>query len=157
MARYQAQLTSSAAITSGTAFAWLGYSSSVSFRLRRVQLGVIAGSGAVTAQQLQVGINNTSSGTISTPVNVTNSPMQWTFASSSNNLISGWTTAPTLASVDTTSLAFNSQSGGDWPWEIPEDFWPSHAPATNSGFAFVNRVNTVPTGASYVITVEWEE
>ncbi len=158
MARYVAQLTSAAALASGTAFAWVGYSSTVGLRLRRVQLGTIAGTSAPSSQQLQVGINVTSSGTPSTPVNATvQSKMNPAFAANANNLISAWTTAPTLASADTISLAFNSQSGGDWPWEVPEDFWPSSVPAANVGFAFVNRVNALPSGMSLVLTCEWEE
>ena len=157
MARYKAQLTSSAALTSGTAFAWLGYSSTVGFRLRRVILGVIAGSSPVSSQQLQVGINPTSSGTPATATNVTNYQMNSAFRASSNNLVSAWVTPPTLAATDEITLAFNSQSGGDWPWEIPEDLWPPFVPAANVGFAFVNRVNTMPSGASFTLTAEWEE
>lgn len=157
MARYKAQLTSSATLTAGTAFGWLGYSSTVGFRLRRVILGVIAGSSPVSSQQLQVGINPTNSGSQSVPVNVTNYQMNSAFRASSNNLISGWSVAPTLAGTDEITLTFNSQSGGDWPWEIPEDLWPPYAPAGNVGFAFVNRVNTMPSGASFTLTCEWEE
>jgi hypothetical protein len=157
MARYVAQLTSSAALGAGTAFAWLGYSSSVGLRLRRVSLGTIAGTSAPSSQQLQVGINITSSGSVSTPVDVTNFKMNPAFATSSNNLISAWTTAPTLAGADAITLAFNSQSGGDWPWEVPEDFWPASSPAAAVGFAFVNRVNALPSGMSLTVTTEWEE
>lgn len=158
MARYTAQLTSSAAISSGTAFAWLGYSSTVGLRLRRVILGTIAGTSAPSSQQLQVGINITSSGSQSGPTNATvQSKMNPAFAANANNLISAWSVAPTLASADTVTLAFNSQSGGDWPWEVPEDFWPSSVPAGNVGFAFVNRVNALPSGMSYTLTCEWEE
>lgn len=157
MARYTAQLTSGAALTAGTAFAWLGYSSTAGFRLRRVVLGVIAGTSAVTGQQLQVGINPTHAGSPSVPVNVTAFPMNSAFPANSSNLISAWTSAPTLNASDEISLAFNSQSGGDFPWEIPEDLFPPYAPASNVGFAFVNRANTMPSGASYVLTAEWEE
>jgi len=157
MARYKAQLTSGAALASGTAFAWLGYSSATGLRLRRVIIGVIAGSSAVSSQQLQVGINPTHAGSPNTPVNATAFPMNSAFAANSNNLISAWTGAPTLNASDEITLTFNSQSGGDFPWEIPEDLSPPYAPATNVGFAFVNRVNTMPSGSSYTLTVEWEE
>jgi hypothetical protein len=157
VARYTAQLTSSAAIAGGTVFAWLGYSSTVGLRLRRVVLGTVAGTSAVASQQLQVGINITSTGTPATATNVTNYKLNPAFAASSNNLISAWVTPPTLASVDAVTLSFNSQSGGDWPWEVPEDFWPSSVPASNVGFAFVNRVNALPASTSITITTEWEE
>lgn len=157
MARYTAQLTSSAAIAPGTVFAWLGYSSTVGLRLRRVIVGTVAGTSSVVSQQLQVGINITSSGSSTTPVNVTNFALGPSFAASSNNLISGWAAAPTLASADAVTLAFNSQSGGDFPWEVPEDFWLPHVPAANAGFAFVNRVNALPAGVSLTLTTEWEE
>lgn len=158
MARYTAQLTSAAAISSGTAFAWLGYSSTVGLRLRRVIVGTIAGTSAPSSQQLQVGINITSSGSPASPTNVTvQSKMNPAYASNANNLISAWSTPPTLASADTVTLAFNSQSGGDFPWELPEDFWASAVPGSNVGFAFVNRVNALPSGMSYTLTAEWEE
>lgn len=157
MARYKAQLVSSAAISGGTAFAWLGYSSTVGLKLRRVMLGTIAGTSAPSSQQLQVGINPTHAGSPSVPVNVTNFPLNPLFAASSNNLVSGWSVAPTLNAADEVTLAFNSQSGGDWPWEIPEDLWPPYVPGSNVGFAFVNRTNALPAGMSLTLTVEWEE
>jgi hypothetical protein len=157
MARYKAQLVSSATLAAGTAFAWLGYSSTVGFRLRRVMLGTIAGTSAPSSQQLQVGINPTHAGSPATPVNVTAFPMNSVFAANSNNLVSSWATAPTLNASDEVTLAFNSQSGGDWPWEVPEDFWPPYAPAANVGFAFVNRTNVLPTGMSLTLTCEYEE
>lgn len=158
MARYTAQLTSGAALAANTPFAWVGYSTTVGLRLRRVIIGVIAGTSAVASQQLQVGINITSSGTPATPTNATvESKMNPAFAANANNLISAWVTAPTLAGADTLPLTFNSQSGGDWPWETPEDFWPSAVPAANVGFAFVNRVNALPSGVSLTLGVEWEE
>lgn len=158
MARYTAQLTSSAALAAGTAFAWLGYSTTAGLKLRRVILGTVAGTSAVSSQQLQVGINPTHAGSPATPVNVTafpNNPLSP--ASPSNNLISSWATPPTLNASDQISLAFNSQSGGDWPWEIPEDLIPPYTPAGNVGFAFVNRVNALPSGLSLVLTVEFED
>jgi hypothetical protein len=158
MARYVAQLTSAAALSSGVAFGWVGYSTTVGLRLRRVQLGTIAGTSAPSSQQLQVGINITSSGTPSGGTAVTSSfKMNPAYATAANVLYTGWGTAPTLASYDAVSLAFNSQSGGDWPWEVPEDLWPSSAAGTAVGFAFVNRVNALPSGMSYVLTTEWEE
>jgi hypothetical protein len=157
MARYVATLTSAAALSSGSAFAWVGYSATVGIRLRRVTLGTIAGTSAPSSQQLQVGINVTSTGSSTTPANVTNFKLNPAFASSANNLISGWAAAPTLNGTDAFSMAFNSQSGGDWPWEIPEDFAPASVPAATVGFAFVNRANALPAGMSYVITTEWEE
>jgi hypothetical protein len=157
MARYKSQLVSSAALASGTAFAWLGYSATVGLRLRRVMLGTIAGTSAPSSQQLQIGVNPTHAGTPASPTNVTNFPMNSIFAASSNNLVSAWVTPPTLNASDEVTLAFNSQSGGDWPWEVPEDFFPPYTPAANVGFAFVNRVNALPAGMSLTLTAEWEE
>ena len=157
MARYVAQLTSAAALSAGTAFGWVGYSTTTGLRLRRVQLGTVAGTSAPTSQQLQVGINITSSGTPSGGTAATSFPMNPGYRTPANLLYAGWGTAPSLASADAVSLAFNSQSGGDWPWEIPEDFWPSSAAGTAVGFAFVNRANAVPSGMSLVLTTEYEE
>ena len=157
MARYVAQLTSAAALSSGTAFGWVGYSTTTGLRLRRVQLGTIVGTSAPASQQLQVGINITGGTAPSGGTAATSFAMNSAYRTPANLLYTGWGTAPTLASADAVSLAFNSQSGGDWPWEIPEDFWPSSVPGTAVGFAFVNRANAVPSGMSYVLTTEWEE
>jgi hypothetical protein len=158
MARYVAQLTSAAALSSGVAFGWVGYSSTVGLRLRRVQLGTVAGTSAPSSQQLQVGINITSTGTPAGGTAVTSFKLNPAYASPANALYTGWGgTVPTLAGTDAVSLAFNSQSGGDWPWEVPEDFWPGSVPGTAVGFAFVNRANAAPAGMSYVLTTEWEE
>ncbi len=157
MARYVAQLTSAATLSAGVAFGWVGYSTTTGLRLRRVLLGTIAGTSAPASQQLLVGINITSTGTPSGGTAVTSTLMNSGYRTPANALYTGWGTAPTLAGADAVSLPFNSQSGGDWPWEIPEDFWPSSAAGTAVGFAFVNRANAVPSGMSLVLTTEYEE
>ena len=159
VARYNAQLVSGTALATNTAFAWLGYSATVGFRLRRVTLGVVAGTGAPTSQQVSVGFNPTNAGAISTPVNVTNYKLNRDSAASSCNLISGWTTPPTLGaqSTDQYTVSFNTQSGVDLPWELLEELGNNSAPATNVGIAFVNRQNALPSAHAYTISVEWEE
>lgn len=157
MARYKAQLVSGAALSAGTAFAWLGYSTTTGLRLRRVILGTVAGTSAVSSQQLVVGINPTHAGTPASPTNVTAFPMNAAFGANSGNLVSAWVTPPTLNASDEITIAFNSQSGADLPWEVPEDLWCPYVPAANVGFAFVNRTNALPTGTSLTLTVEWEE
>jgi len=160
VARYNAQLISGSALAANTAFAWLGYSTTIGFRLRRVTLGVVAGTGAPTSQQVVVGFNPTNAGAISAPVNaMTPNKLQAQSAAASNNLIASWTTPPTLGAqtTDAYTATFNTQSGVDLPWELLEEWWNVGAPANNVGIAFTNRVNALPSAHSYTISCEWEE
>lgn len=156
MARYNSQLLSSAGIAADTAFAWLGYTTTVC-KLRRVTLGVSTTTAVVpTSQQVRVGLNITT-GAAATPVNTTTNKLDAGSAANANSLVSSWTTPPTLGATaaDAYSIVFNSQSGADLPWELLEEWRISGT--TSLGIAFVNRLVALPSGHQISLSVEWEE
>lgn len=157
MARYNAQLASSAAIAADTAFAWIGYVAASTLKLRRVTLGVATTTAVVpTSQQVRVGLNVTT-GAAATATNTTANKLDGGSAAPNNNLVSAWTTAPTLgaASADAFLVSFNTQSGADLPWELLEE-WRIGG-STSLGIAFVNRAVALPSGHVITLAVEWEE
>lgn len=156
MARYNAQLLSSAAVGADIAFGWFGYVAAAVAKLRRVTLGVAVTSGAITSQQCVVGLNVTT-GAVVTPTNTTTNKLD---AGSDTNqvfLVSAYATPPTLGATgaDAFKVAFNTQSGADLPWEQLEE-WRIGG-STSLGIAFVNRVTALPANHQYVLSVEWEE
>jgi hypothetical protein len=155
MARYSAQVTSAAALAVNTAFAAVVPAAAVACKIRRVTLGVVAGATTPTSQQLVVGINRgTARGTATTTVTAGKLDPR-TPASGITGVDTVWSTPPTLAAADQVSVAFNSQSGVDLPWELMEEFWTDIG--TANPIVFVNRTNALPTSHSLVFTVEYEE
>ena len=59
MARYTATVESTAALAGDTGFAWLRPTANGGGKLRRVTVGCLAGTGAPTSQQLELGIART--------------------------------------------------------------------------------------------------
>lgn len=155
MARFNAQLIGAAAVGVDTAFGWFGYNA-VPARLRRVTIGVAVTSGTITSQQCVVGLNPTT-GSPATPVNATANKLDSASQANNANLITSWTTAPTLGATGTDAfkVAFNTQSGADLPWELLEEWRVGGS--TSTGLAFVNRVTALPANHEYVLSVEWEE
>jgi hypothetical protein len=155
VARYNAQVVSAAALAANTAFAWVGYTTTVC-KIRRVTLGVVAGTGAPTSQQVVVGFNPTT-GAATSSATATANKLDSGSAANVNNLITAMSAAPTLGAqtTDAYSIAFNTQSGVDLPWELLEEF--RIGGSTSLGIAFANRVNALPSAHSFTISVEWEE
>lgn len=156
MARYNSQVLSAAALAADTAFAWIGYVATTC-KLRRVTLGVSTTTAVVpTSQQVRVGFNVTT-GAAATATNATTNKLDSGSAANAVSLVSAWSTPPTLGAVgaDAFSVAFNSQSGADLPWELLEE-WRIGG-STSLGLAFVNRLVALPAGHSLDISVEWEE
>jgi hypothetical protein len=121
MARYNAQLLSSAAIAADTAFGWFGYVATVA-KLRRVTLGVSTTTAVVpTSQQVRVGFNVTT-GAAATAVNATTNKLDSGAGANAVSLVSSWTTPPTLGATaaDAFTVSFNTQSGADLPCELLE-------------------------------------
>lgn len=155
MARYAAQVTSSAALAVDTAFASLVPAAAVAFKLRRVTLGVVAGASTPTSQQLVVAVNRgTARGTATTTVTAQRldprSP-----ASGITGMDTVWSAAPTLGAADMFRVAFNSQSGVDLPWELLEELVSDVG--TANPLVFVNRENALPASHKLVLSVEYEE
>jgi hypothetical protein len=171
MARYGASLLSQAAQLAGvnsttTVNGYLGYwgaSATAGFRLRRLQLGVIAGSGVPTSQQISVGIYRQTVAPAGTGLAaaVLGQPYEtWTLQTDptvgiiATTATTIGTTGPTLAANPIAVIPFNTQSTLDLPYEfIEEMICPL---GTANGFAFVNIGNALPTSHSIRLNVEIE-
>jgi hypothetical protein len=155
MARYSAFVKSTAALAVDTAFASIVPAAAIAFKLRRVTLGVVAGTSAPTSQQLTIGINRgTARGTVTTTVTGQKLDPR-SGASGITGMDTVWSVAPTLAAADLFRVSLNSQSGTDLPWEALEEFFSDVG--TANGLVFVNRDNALPASHSYTLAVEWEE
>lgn len=155
MARYSAFVKSAAAVAVDTAFAAVVPAAAVACKIRRVTLGVVAGTSTPTSQQLTVAINRgTARGTATTTV-VGQKLDPRSATSGITGLDTVWSVAPTLAAADQYRVSFNSQSGVDLPWELLEEYVSDVG--TANPIVFVNRDNALPASHSYTISVEWEE
>lgn len=165
MARFNAAVESASALgtsapSGGTAnalFANLACGSTASScKLRRVTLGVRAGSGPPTSQQVTVAMTRTSArGTATTSQANKMDPTSFT---SNFTLDSAWSTVPTGTWVSTAyiyEVSFNTQSGVDLPWELLEELLINGG--ASSGVAFFNVGNALPTSHLYTMAIEWEE
>jgi hypothetical protein len=155
VARYNASVESAAALAADTGFAWINPVSTCGFKLRRVTVGVLAGTGAPTSQQIELGIARATNAGTTPGGTVTPAKMDPNSAAASCTFATTYATPPTVTSPDQYKVAFNSQSGVDLPWELLEEFIV--AASTNAGLAFINRTNALPAAHKLVLTVEWEE
>lgn len=148
----------SASATTGGLFAALVLTASSSFRVRRITLGVRAGTGAPTSQQVSIAaIRCTVRGT-QTTTQALNKLDPNSFATNVA-LDSAWSTTPTLAGTALANYSwegsFNTQSGMDLPWELLEELYTSGA--SGNGVAFFNIGNALPTSHLYTCAFEIEE
>jgi hypothetical protein len=155
MARYNATAESAAALAANTGFAWVRPVAGNGFKLRRVTLGILAGIGAPTSQQIEVGLARTTNAGTTPGGSVTFAKMDPNSPAAGSLFHTSYATPPTLTSPDQYKVAFNSQSGVDLPWELLEEFIV--AAGTTDGIAFVNRTNALPASHLLVLTVEIEE
>lgn len=163
MSRYVTTVESAAALpaaapsgsTANQLFANLAASASAGYKLRRATFGVRAGASAPTSQQVTIGIVRTTARgtatTTNTPQNLDpNGP-----AAAITGLDVAWSAVPTVASWAAPYFiewSFNTQSGGDLPYELIEELVV--AKAAGNGLAFINIGNALP--ASHLITVTFE-
>ena len=168
MARYSAAVPSQTAQLSGmpsgtTVNGYIGYwgaGSSAGFRLRRVTLGVRAGAGVPTSQQVSVEVHRQTvapAGTGLAAAVVGQALETWTPADPTTGFIATTattigTTGPTLTATAIRTLTFNTQTTVDYPYEFLEEL--VCASGTANGIAFVNMSATLP--ASHLITVDVE-
>ncbi len=129
-------------------------------KLRRITLGVRAGTGAPTSQQVTVGlVRQTARGTQTT----TNGPKALDGSNgataSSPGLDVAWSTVPTATwtSPYLYEVSFNTQAAVDLPFELLEELTIAPAASNANGIAFFNIGNTLPTSHLYTLSVEWEE
>lgn len=171
MARYGTSGLSQAAqlagVNSGTTVnGYLGYwgaSSTSGFRVRRVNVGVIAGAGVPTSQQISLGIYRQTvapSGTglaaavLGQPLETWTPQTDPTVGLIMTTAATIGTTGPTLASNPITVLPFNTQSNMEEQWEFVDEL--VCAIGTANGIAFVNIGNQLPTSHSIRLNVEIE-
>lgn len=165
MARFTSNVTSVSAIvatapsgaTANALFAAL-VAGGAGYKLRRITLGVIAGVGAPTSQQVSVGlVRTTARGTATTTL--TPKPLDPNSVQTSNTtgLDTAWSAVPTATwtAPYLYQATFNTQSGVDLPYELLEELICPTGSA--NGIAFINVGNALPTGHSYTLTVEHEE
>lgn len=128
------------------------------YKLRRITIGVRAGTGAPTSQQLTVAmVRTTARGTAT----ATNAPKALDPNSLQTSSITGmdttWTTVPTATwtAPYLYEVSFNSQSGVDLPFELLEELICSVG--TANGLAFINVGNALPTAHLFTLSCETEE
>jgi hypothetical protein len=166
VARYVTTVESAAALnalapsgaTANQLFANLCASASAGYRPRRFTFGVRAGASAPTSQQLTIGIiRTTARGTATT----TNAPQPLDPngpASAITGLDVAWSAVPTVASWNApyfVEWSFNTQSGGDLPYELLEELFVTKG--AGNGLAFINVGNQLPASHLITMTVEHEE
>jgi hypothetical protein len=155
MARYSATVESAAALAADTGFAWLRPVATAGGKLRRITVGVLAGVGAPTSQQIELGIAHTTNAGTTPGGSVTGARLDPNSPPALCLFHTSYATPPTLTSPDAYKIAFNSQSGADLPWEGVEEM--IFQLGTTDGFAFVNRTNALPASHKLVLTATWEE
>lgn len=155
MARYAVQVESAAALATDTGFGWLMASANNGYKLRRVTLGVVAGAGVPTSQQVVVGINRVTSAGTTPTAGMTPAKLDPSSAAAGSVWNTAYSAAPTNTANDQYRVAFNTQSGVDLPWELLEEF--AVAAGTTNGLAFINRDNALPASHKFVLSLEFEE
>ena len=155
MARYKTAVESAAAVGAGVTFANVPAGTTGGYKLRRVILGVRAGAGVPTSQQLTVGIRRaTARGTATTTV--AHERMDpGSVPAVSPGIDTVWSVNPTLAAATLLAASFNSQSGVDLPIEAMEELLAAAGNA--NGLALVNVGNALPASHLYTVTLEIEE
>jgi hypothetical protein len=171
MARYGTSGLSQAAqlagVNSGTTVnGYLGYwggSATSGFRMRRINLGVIAGASVPTSQQISVGVYRQTvapSGTglaaavLGQPLETWTPQTDPTVGLIMTTATTIGTTGPTLAANPITVLPLNTQSNLEEQWEFVDEL--VCAIGTANGIAFVNIGNALPASHSIRLNVEIE-
>lgn len=167
MARFDGVIESATALgtginsnsaTTGGLFASLVLTASSAFKFRRCTLGVRAGTGAPTSQQVSVAIIRCTARGTQTTTQTLNKMDSNSFATNVA-LDSAWSTTPTLSGTALanylTEVTFNTQSGVDLPFELLEEMYTSGA--SGNGLAFFNIGNALPTSHLYTAAFEIEE
>lgn len=168
MARYYATAESTTALvatapsgaSANALFASLVGSTTLTLKLRRVTLGVRAGTGAPTSQQVTVALARQTARGTQTGTNA-GKPLDpgASAVASSPGLDITWTTVPTATwtSPYLYEVSFNTQAAVDLPYELLEELLIQPAASNANGIAFFNVGNALPTAHLYTITVGWEE
>jgi hypothetical protein len=171
MARYATSGVSQAAQLAGvnattTVNGYMGYwggSATSGYRLRRLGLGVIAGAGVPTSQQVDVGIfrqtvapagTGLAAAVLGQPLETWTPQTDPTVGLIMTTATTIGTTGPTLAANPLAVVTFNTQSSIDNPWEFTEEL--ICAIGTANGIAFVNFTNQLPASHKIRLNLEIE-
>lgn len=158
MARYVTVVESAAALAAGAPFANLVPAAAVGFKLRRVIIGVRAGAGVPTSQQVTVGITRATARGTATTTQTPNKMDPNSPAASVTGVDVAWSANPTFTATAAAALAeptLNTQSGYDMPWELMEEL--VGAVGVGNGLVLYNVGNALPASHLYVVTIEHEE
>lgn len=170
MSRYtgaiESQTAQLAGVPSGTTFngyfAAIVAGASANFKTRRVVLGVRAGVGAPTSQQVTVGIYRQTVRAVGTGFSTR--VMQNKDPRGTASVITGidfttaasaGTTGPTIAANPHYELTWNVQAQYDFPMEFLDELTCDQG--TANGWAFVNLGNALPAGELFTLTLDEEE
>lgn len=158
MARYVTVVESAAALAAGAPFANVVPGAAVGYKLRRVVIGVRAGAGVPTSQQVTVGITRATARGTATTTQTPNKMDPNSPAASITGVDVAWSANPTFTATPAAALAeptLNTQSGYDMPWELMEELFA--APGVANGLVFYNVGSALPASHLYVVTIEHEE
>jgi hypothetical protein len=171
MARYGATMLSQAAQLAGvnattTVNGYIGYwggSATSGFRLRRLQLGSIAGAGVPTSQQVDIAVyrqtvapagTGLAAAVLGQPYETWTPQTDPTVGVIATTATTIGTTGPTLAANPIAVIPFNTQSTLDLPYEFVEELICPIG--TANGFAFVNFTNALPASHKIRLNIEIE-
>ena len=143
-------------------FSWVAGGAANGLVLRRIILGVRAGAGVPTSQQMTLALFRLTAapvGTGQTTVAGTNLEL-YTTASGITGVgvttaTTAGTTGPSLGANALHRFSFNTQSGMDIPAELLEQ-WQVLL-GVNNGLALVNMGNALPPAHLFTASFEWEE
>jgi hypothetical protein len=129
-------------------------------RLRRITLGVRAGSGAPTSQQVTVALTRTTARGTATTTNPWNNMDGSASTPSSPGIDVAWSAVPTATWTGPYlyEVSFNTQAAVDLPFELLEEFLlqASSSSGVYNGLAFFNVGNAMPTSHLYTLSAELE-
>src|SRR6266496_2029143 len=108
MARYNATVESTAALAGDTGFAWLRPVAGAGCKLRRVTVGILAGTSVPTSQQIELGIARTTVAGTTPGGAVTGAKLDPNAPTAQCVFNTTYATPPTVTSPDQYKIAFNS-------------------------------------------------
>lgn len=165
-ASQESQSAQAAGAPSGTTFngyfAAVVAGASANLKIRRIILGVRAGAGVPTSQQMTVAVYRQTVRVVgtgfSTQAGLAMDPRSAATAVTGldyTTATTAGTTGPTIAAAPLVKLTFNTQAAYDAPFEMLEELICDQG--TANGLAFVNIGNALPASHLFTFDLEWEE
>jgi hypothetical protein len=175
MARYTATVESTAALSASApsgatanglfanilSMASTGANTALTVAIRRLTLGVRAGTGAPNSQQMTVAFARTSARGTATTTNAWNDTGGSSYTPPSPGIDVAWSAVPTATWTAPYywEVTVNTQAAADLPWELLELFRipPSSTSGVYNGIALFNVGNALPSSHLYTLAVEMED